>query len=105
MKKTLFILAMLLTLSSCSLLHVHKMNIEQGNMITPDMTQQLHTGMSEERVRDIMGQPMVTNTFDNNRLEYVYTYKPGYGDVKEEYITLSFKRGVLKDIRGNMPTK
>ncbi len=101
MKKTFIMLAILLSLTSCSLVRVHKMNIEQGNAITPAMSNQLHTGMSEEKVREIMGPPMLINTFDTNRLDYVYTFKPAYGKISEQHLTLIFKQGILREIKGN----
>lgn len=101
MKKILTLFTVLLCLTSCSIIPVHKMDIEQGNIITPEMTNQLHTGMSEERVKAIMGTPMLLNTFTGNRVDYVYTYKPGYGNFQEHYVTLLFKNGILKDIQGN----
>src|SRR5204863_6571783 len=75
--KKLLILLMVFTLSSCSLFRVHKMDIEQGNVMTPDMVAQLHPGMSESQVKSIMGTPMLTNTFSGGRIDYVYSFKPG----------------------------
>jgi outer membrane protein assembly factor BamE len=101
MKKALCLLTVLLCLSGCSILRVHKMDIEQGNVMTPEMTNQLHPGMSEERVKDIMGPPMLVNTFNDNRIDYVYTFKPGYGQSQQKTITLIFRNHVLKEIQGN----
>lgn len=97
MKKNIIILALLLILCGC--IRVHKMDVEQGNIITPEMISQLHIGMSEEHTEEIMGTPMVVNTFNDNRKEYVYTYKPGYGELQEKMVILTFRNGVLKTIR------
>ncbi len=86
------------TLSGC----IHKMDIEQGNVITPEMVGQLHKGMSEEQVKAVMGTPMLLNTFDDNRIDYVYTYKPAYGKLTKKNITLTFRNHRLQDIGGNM---
>lgn len=102
MKKIVSICIILLTLSSCSVLRVHKMDVEQGNLLTPELTSQIHTGMSQTRVQEILGSPVLVNTFSNNRVDYVYTYKPGYGAFQEKYMTLTFRKGVLKEIKGNM---
>jgi hypothetical protein len=40
--------------------------------------------------------------FDPNRLDYVYTFKPGYGAGTETYITYIFKNGHLVDTQGNL---
>ncbi len=97
MKKILLIL-MVFALSSC----IHKMDIEQGNVITPEMVSKLHTGMTEEQVKNIMGTPMLLNTFDDNRIDYVYTFKPAYGQTTEKNVTLTFRNHRLQQIGGNM---
>jgi outer membrane protein assembly factor BamE len=102
MQKMLIALMMLLSLSGCSYFHVHKMDIEQGNVITAEMVSKVRLGMTEAEVRNIMGSPVLTNVFNPNRMDYVYTYKPGYGDYQERYITYSFQNGRLANIGGNM---
>ena len=95
------LIALLLGLLLCGC--VRKMDIEQGNVITPEMVSQLHPGLTQQQVKDIVGPPMLMNTFNEDRIDYVYTFKPGGGKMTEKYITLSFnKRGVLKEINGNM---
>jgi len=98
MKKIFLMLISVFVLAAC----VHKMNIEQGNVITPEMVNKLHTGMTEEQVKNVMGTPMLLNTFDDNRIDYVYTYKPAYGKLTEKNITLTFRNHRLQQIGGNM---
>ncbi len=98
MKKILLIVTTILVLSGC----VHKMDIEQGNVITPEMVAKLHTGMTEEQVKNVMGTPMLLNTFDDNRIDYVYTLKPAYGKTTEKTVTLIFRNRRLQQIGGNM---
>jgi outer membrane protein assembly factor BamE len=74
------------------------MDIEQGNIITPQIASQLHPGMSEAQVQSIMGAPLLINTFTVNQMNYVYTFKPGYGTLQEKRITLIFKAGRLARI-------
>lgn len=102
MRKFLIILSLLLTLSGCSYLHVHRMDIEQGNLLTPEMMHKIHPGMTEAEVKEIIGTPVLANVFDKNRIDYVYTFKPGNEDMTEKYVTLIFVKGRLKVITGNM---
>lgn len=78
------------------------MDIEQGNIITTDMIHQLHRGMTYAEVRELMGTPVLLNTFNDERANYVYTFKPGNGRMSESYITLTFIKNILVDIRGNV---
>jgi len=94
MQKIIALSIMMLALSGC----IRKISIEQGNVINPEMTSQLHTGMSIEEVKNVMGSPMLQNTFNDNRIDYVYTFKPGNGTMTEKKMTLTFENGVLKKI-------
>lgn len=97
MKKILLALLMVTLLSAC----VHKIDIEQGNIITPDKINRLHTGMSESQVKTLLGSPILINTFSENRIDYVYTFKQGHKDMIEKQMTLIFRGGILREIRGN----
>lgn len=99
MRKILPLIAILFTLNSCSLFHIHKMEIEQGNIITDDTINKLHLGMTQAEVKELMGTPVLLNTFKDNRADYVYTFKPGYGNMNEKYITLLFRNGRLSEIK------
>ncbi|MES2218898.1 MAG: outer membrane protein assembly factor BamE [Pseudomonadota bacterium] len=102
MKKIIILLITLLALPGCSYFHIHKMDVEQGNVITQDMLNKVHTGMTPWEVKNIMGNPVLANVFDPNRLDYVYTFKPGYGVGTETYITYIFRNGHLAETQGNM---
>jgi outer membrane protein assembly factor BamE len=102
MRKLLVIMSLWITLSGCSYLHVHRMDIEQGNYITPEMVSKIHPGMTQSQVKEIVGDPILANVFDKNRIDYVYTFKPGNGEMTEKYITLIFRNGHLSTISGNM---
>jgi outer membrane protein assembly factor BamE len=102
MRKMLILFSILFSLSGCSYLHVHRMDIEQGNIITSDMVSRIHKGMTKSEVKDILGEPVLSNVFDPNRLDYVYTYKPGAGKSVEKYVTLIFSNDHLMDMRDNV---
>jgi len=102
MRKLVVLLSIMLSLSSCSYLYVHKMDIEQGNVLTPEMLHQIHAGMSVEDVKNIAGSPVLSNVFDAQRVDYVYAYNPGYGKSAENYVTLIFKNGHVSEVKGNM---
>ena len=98
MQRLLVFVFLLIVLTGC----IHKMPIEQGNILTPDMVKQLHTGMNFDEVKKIMGTPVLMNTFSNNRVDYVYTLKPAKGQFVEKYVTLIFQNDRLAKISGNM---
>jgi len=72
-----------LVLSGCNLTklrlpRVHKLTVQQGNVITQDMIDQLQPGMTRSQVSYIMGDPVFRNSFNSNRWDYIYTIElPG----------------------------
>ena len=98
MKKLFIFILITCALTSC----VRKMDIEQGNIITPETVNRLHVGMTEDQVKNVMGTPMLLNTFSDNRIDYVYTFKAGHKATTEKYITLIFRNHRLQKITGNM---
>jgi len=99
MYKSILCSLMMLILSSCSFLHVHKPIIEQGNIVSNENVSKLHTGMSPPQVVEVMGTPVLANILTPNRLEYIYTYQNGNGVHTETRITCIFDRGRLKEIQ------
>ncbi len=99
MYKLLVVLSFGLVLSGCSYFHMYHPSIEQGNMISTARVKQLHTGMSLNQVKRIMGEPILTSTFADNRISYVYTFNPGKGKTAQKHITLTFKRGKLANVK------
>jgi len=99
MRKIIMISLLAGLLSGCNF--VHKMDIEQGNVFNDEMVNQLHRGMTKSEVKEIMGTPTLLNTFDDNRVNYVYTYQPGGHPRCVKQVTLVFANGRLRDIIRN----
>ncbi|WXL26919.1 outer membrane protein assembly factor BamE [Ectopseudomonas mendocina] len=80
----------LFALAGCSFPGVYKIDIQQGNVVTQDMIDQLRPGMTRKQVRFIMGNPLITDTFHSNRWDYLYSIQPGGGQRLQERVTLNF---------------
>ncbi|MGH8354495.1 MAG: outer membrane protein assembly factor BamE [Pseudomonas sp.] len=80
----------LFALAGCSFPGVYKIDIQQGNVVTQDMIDQLRPGMTRRQVRFIMGNPLLTDTFHANRWDYLYSLQPGGGQRQQERISLVF---------------
>jgi len=67
-----------LLLTGCSLPQVFKVTVQQGNLITQEMVDQLKPGMTRSQVAFIMGEPVFRNPFEHDRWDYIYTVEvPG----------------------------
>lgn len=80
----------LLALAGCSFPGVYKIDIQQGNVVTQDMIDQLRPGMTRRQVRFIMGNPLITDTFHANRWDYLYSIQPGGVERQQERVSLTF---------------
>jgi len=92
--KTITVITLSLLLTAC----LYRPNIQQGNVVTSDMVAQLKTGMTPEQVKYVMGTPMLVNTFDPNRWDYVYTFRKGSKAMTKQDITLHFSNGILQSM-------
>ena len=98
MNKILCLALISLTLSGC-FLRTHKADVIQGNVITDSQIRSLHTGMSAQQVKNVMGTPVLINVFTPNREVYLYTYQAGYGQMKKKSVEITLSNGVVKDIQ------
>ncbi|WP_239234995.1 outer membrane protein assembly factor BamE [Candidatus Nitrotoga sp. BS] len=82
----------------------HKMEINQGNMVTPEMRHKLKLGMTRLQVQAILGTPLVNDVFHANRWDYVYRLEKKAKLLEEQRMTLYFEGEFLTRIDdGNMP--
>lgn len=91
-------------LNGCSYLKypdIHKVTIQQGNIITQDMVDQLQPGMTRSQVRYIFGTPMLMDTFDQNRWDYYYGVKRAGRDEMRERITIFFDGDTISHFSGD----
>ncbi len=74
LKILLFILMLSLPFSACT---IHRIDIQQGNVITTDMVDGLKLGMSKRQVQFVMGTAMLQDPFHPDRWDYIFTLQPG----------------------------
>jgi outer membrane protein assembly factor BamE len=89
----LFVL--LLTMTGCS---IYKVDIQQGNVIDPKKLEQLKIGMNKKQVVFLIGNPLLTDPFHNNRWDYIHAIKPGGEKLSRKVLTLYFEGNKLVKI-------
>jgi len=103
MRKQLLVALTLLTLVGCSSFPgVYKMDVAQGNEVTQEMIDQLRPGMSESQVRYVMGTPLLTDTFNQTRWDYIYQLVQEDQTTEKRRVTLYFDSGRLTRIEGDL---
>ena len=81
------IMAACLSAGAC----VYRINIQQGNYLDYKAVEQVQPGMTRSQVRYLLGTPMVADSFDKARWDYIYYLKKGRTrHVDERRVTVYF---------------
>ena len=105
MRITLIVLSLML--ASCSYINTlpglfyitpHKIEVQQGNLITPEMRARLKIGMTRPVVRSILGTPLIDDPFHSDRWDYVYRLEQLGKLVAQQRMVLYFKGDTLERI-------
>lgn len=81
-------LLLLLALAACS---SYKMDIRQGNLVTPEQREKLKVGMTRSQVQTVLGTPLVKDPFHPDRWDYIYRLEHDKKLVQQARMTLYFK--------------
>ena len=74
------IIQCLLLVTAVSLLGsgcVYRINIQQGNFLNQSAVDTVKEGMTRSQVRYLLGTPMVADSFNKERWDYIYYLKKG----------------------------
>ena len=79
---------------------VYRINVEQGNVVTDEMVEQLRPGLNRRQVRYIMGTPLIEDSFHEDRWDYRYLLRNGNELLSETQLTLWFEEDELVRVEG-----
>ncbi len=69
----------------------YRIDIQQGNFLSPEMVAQLKKGMTRDQVRFVLGTPLVTDIFHANRWDYVFYRELGTGAKEQRRLSVFFE--------------
>ena len=85
---------------------IYRIPIQQGNLVTQEMVNQLRPGMTKQQVRYLLGTPLLIDTFNEDRWEYLYTNRPASKradtPIETQRFELMFDKGRLVKITGDL---
>lgn len=99
---TCFFLATLLLVQACSFPGVYKINVQQGNIVTQEMLDQLKPGMTKKQVHFVLGNPVVKNVFDASSENYIYSYQKAGNETRTQNIRIFYKDGLFERHEGEL---
>ena len=71
----------------------YRMDIQQGNFVTLDMVDKLQAGQTKDQVRFILGTPMLTDVFHQERWDFVFRSAKGWNSPEKRRLTVFFDKG------------
>jgi outer membrane protein assembly factor BamE len=102
----LLILALPFFTAACGLastLTPYRMEVQQGNYITQEMVAQLKPGLTRDQVRFVLGTPLVSDIFHEERWDYVFLrQRTNSRETEFRRIAVFFEEGKLKRVEGDI---
>jgi outer membrane protein assembly factor BamE len=80
---------------------IYKLDIQQGNLFNKSLVDSLKPGMSKRQVTLVMGSPSIVSPFNQNRWDYVSTWRRRNGRMESKDLTLYFENDSLARIEGD----
>lgn len=71
--KNISLAATIIVLTACS---VHKLDIQQGNIVDPRNVNALAVGMTKKQVSYLLGNPLLLDPFHTDRWDYIFAETP-----------------------------
>jgi outer membrane protein assembly factor BamE len=90
--KVLVRTALILCLAAAAPACVYRINIQQGNFLDQAAVDQVKPGMTRSQVHYLLGTPMVADSFNKERWDYIYYLKKGRSEhVDSRRVTVYFE--------------
>lgn len=85
----------------------YRVEIVQGNVVTKEQADAIKPGMNRAQVRDILGAPLLTDVFHQDRWDYVFTIRRQGAEPQHRSVVVLFDAESLKsiDTGGELPAE
>jgi outer membrane protein assembly factor BamE len=98
----LFAVCLLSACADVPLPGVYRIDIQQGNVITQEQLAALEAGMEKRKVRFILGTPLVTDAFNQQRWDYYYSLEQRGEDRVQRIVSVFFDGERLSHVTGDV---
>ena len=88
------------------LLKPYRIEVVQGNVVTQEVMAQIQPGLGRAQVRDILGTPLLTDIFHEDRWDYAFTIARQGIPPQQRRVTVFFKNDVVDRFEADpLPTE
>ena len=83
---------------------IYRIDIQQGNLLEESAIEQAAVGMTKNQIIFLLGTPMVTDTFHEDRWDYTYYLRRGRSrEVERRWLIVYFDGDVVSRIEKDVP--
>jgi outer membrane protein assembly factor BamE len=94
------LLLSVLTCGAC----IYRIDIQQGNLLEEAAIEQAEVGMTKSQILFLLGTPMVTDSFHENRWDYTYFLQRGRSDdIERRWLIVYFDGDVVSRLEKDVP--
>ena len=85
----------------------YRVEVVQGNVLTKELVARVKPGMSRAQVRDLLGSPLLTDIFHENRWDYSFSIRRQGAPYQQRQVVAMFDGDKLKslDVPDDLPTE
>lgn len=84
----------------------YRVEVVQGNVLTREQVALVKPGQTRAQVRDVLGSPLLTDTFHADRWDYVFTIRRQGAEPQQRKVLVLFEGDKLKSISAqDLPTE
>ena len=99
----ILVLASSLLTAACGWITPYRIEIQQGNYVTQEMVAELKPGLTRDQVRFVLGTPLLSDIFHDERWDYVFVrQRANSNDVEYRRIAVFFEDGKLTRVDGDI---
>jgi len=103
----IILLPVFTVLSACGswwLPRPHKIDIQQGNLLSTETVSQIEVGMSKTQVRSLLGASITSNQINPDRWEYIYSINRSGEKPEVQRLSLEFQNDKVASLeRDGLP--
>jgi outer membrane protein assembly factor BamE len=83
---------------------VYRIDIQQGNLLEESAIEQAEVGMTKNQIVFLLGTPMVTDSFHEDRWDYTYYLRRGRSnEVERRWLIVYFDGDIVSRIEKDVP--
>ncbi len=83
---------------------VYRVDVQQGNLLEQKDIEAVQPGMTRNQVRFILGTPVASDPFRNDRWDYMYYLRPGKSrQATQRWVIVWFDGDLVREVSRDVP--